>query len=199
MADPLPSGTVFKAPGLELVARHIAGSRRSDILDMGSPCRANVEYLSQYSCVLHIGDISTALADDPEMTVPEEERNVEGVVERLIAYGDDIRFDVIFAWDVFDYLDAVTSTAMMRRIGHYCRTGTLLYLTTSNGDTIPDEPARFTIVDERHLRFDRSGAGTRSGMKYSPRALERIMRGFRLQHSYLLGHEMQGLSLSSHT
>ena len=190
-ADPLASGTVFEAPGLELVVRHIAGSRRSELLDLGSPCRANVEYLSQYSCVLHIEDISRALADDPEMTAPEEERDVEGVVERLIAYEDDIRFDAIFVWDIFDYVDAATSHAIMHRVGRYCRTGTLLYLTTSNGDTIPDEPARFTIVDERHLRFDRSGAGTRSGMKHSARGLERIMRGFRLQHSFLLGHEMQ--------
>ena len=182
---------VFKAPGFELVAGRIAAHQRTVILDLGSPCRANVDYLSQFSCVLYIGDISRALNDDPEMSVPEEERDLEGIVERLIAYGDDIRFDAILSWDVFDYMDTETSTAIMHRIGRYCRTGTLLYLTTSNGDSIPDEPGRYTIVDEQHLRFERRGTGTRTGMKHSPRALERIMRGFRLQHSFLLGHAMQ--------
>ena len=182
---------VIRAPGLELLAGHIARRRRSDILDLGSPSRANVEYLSQFSCVLHIGDVSRALAEDPEMEAPEEERDVEGAVDRAIGFKEHIRFDVIFAWDLFDYLDAATSRAIMRRVGGYCCTGTLLYLTTSNGETIPDRPGRFTIVDERNLRVERVGAGTRSGMRHSPRGLERIMPGFRLHHSFLLGYQMQ--------
>ena len=190
-ADPLSSEMVLKAPGLELVAQQIAGSRRSDILDLGSPCRANVDYLSQFPCTLHIGDMARALADDPEMSAPEEERDVEGVIERLISYKDDIHFDAIFVWDLFDYLDVATIRAITRRVGHYCRTGTLLYLTTSNGETIPDEPGRFTLMDEQHFRFERVGTDTRSGMKHSPRGLERIMPGFRLLHSFLLGHQMQ--------
>ena len=182
---------MFRAPGLELLAGHIARRQRSDILDLGSPSRANVEYLSQFSCVLHIGDVSRALAEDPEMLVPEEERDVEGAVERAIVFKGHIRLDAIFAWDLFDYLDEVTSRAIMRRIGGYCCTGTLLYLTTSNSETIPDLPGRFTIVDERNLRVERLGVGTRSGMKHSPRGLERIMPGFRLHHSFLLGYQMQ--------
>ena len=187
---PVPE-RVFGAPGLELLTGHIARRRRSDILDLGSPSRANVEYLSQFSCVLHIGDVSRVLAEDPEMAAPEEERDVEGVADRAVVFAEHIRFDVIFAWDMFDYLDAVTSRAIMRRVGGHCRTGTLLYLTTSTGESIPDRPGRFTIVDERNLRVERAGLGTRSGVKHSPRGLERIMPGFRLHHSFLLGHQMQ--------
>ena len=190
-AKSLSSGVVFRTPGLELLAGHIAGSRHSGVLDLGPPCRANVEYLSQFSCVLHIGDIPRVLADEPEMAEPEEERDVEGIVERLVEYDDDIRFDTIFVWDLFDYLDFELSRALMRRVGRHCRTGTLLYLVISNGETIPDAPGRFTIVDEQHLRFERLGAGTRSGMRHSPRGLERIMPEFRLQHSFMLEYQMQ--------
>ena len=181
----------FRAPGFEQMAERIAAQRRSGILDLGPPSRVNVEYLSQYPCVLHIGDLFRALADDPDTSVPEEERDPEAIAGRLIAYDDAIRFDAILAWDIFDYLDVATSKAIMGRVGHHCRTGTLLYLTTSNGETIPDQPGRFTILDEQHLRFERRGTGTRDGMKHSPRGLERIMPGFRLQHSFLLGHQMQ--------
>jgi len=62
---------------------------------------------------------------------------------------------------------------------------------TSNRGTIPDEPARYTIVGDPHRRCERRGVGTRDGMRHSARALERIMSGFRLQHSFLLRHEMQ--------
>lgn len=190
---------VFRAPGLELVAKEIAALQRSDILDLGSPCGANVDFLSQFSCVLHIGDAFRTLAEEPEMYVPEEERDpdfederdLEGIAERLLAYRDGTRFDAVFAWDLLDYLDEAASRAVMRRLGHYCRTGTLIYLTTSNRETIPDQPGRFTIVDEQHLRFERVGVGTRNGMRHSPRGLERIMPGFRLQHSFMLGYELQ--------
>ena len=181
----------FKAPGFERVARQIAVSQRSAILDLGPASRANIEYFSQFPCKLHIGDVSRALADEPEMSEPEEERDVEGVAGRVIAYEDDTCFDAIFAWDIFDYLDSATSRALMSRLGHYCRAGTVLYLMTSNRKQIPDEPGQYTIVDDRHLRFERRGAGTRDGMRYSPGGLERIMSGFRLQHSFLLRHEMQ--------
>lgn len=190
---------VFSAPGLERVATRIATSRRSGILDLGPPSRANVEYLSQFSCVLHIGDLFRALDEEPDMLVPvderdpevEDERDLESAAERLLAYKDGTRFDAVFAWNLLDYLDEALSRAVMRRIGRYCRTGTLVYLTISNRETIPDQPGRFTIVDEQHLRFQRVGIGTRSGMQHSPRALQRMMPGFRLQHSFLLRHELQ--------
>ena len=190
-AGPVSPERVLKAPGLGLLAQQIAGVRSSDILDLGPPIPANIDYLSQYPCVLHIGDLARTLTEDPGMSGPEEERDVPSAVGRALAYRDGLRFDAIFVWDLFDYLDAPTVRAVTGRIGRYCRTGTLLYLTTSNSETIPDEPGRFMIVDEQHLRFRRMGMGTRSGMKHSPRGLERIMPGFHLQHSFLLGNDMQ--------
>ena len=190
-ASPLLSEVVFRSPALELIAHQIAGARRSDILDLGTPRGANIDYLSQYPCVLHFGDLPRALTDDPGMSAPEEERDVDRVVGRVIEYRENVRFDAVFVWNLFDYLDASTIRAVTRRMGAYCRTGTLLYLMTSTGETIPDEPGHFTIVDERHLRFQSEGIGTRDGMRYSPRGLERIMPGFRLRHSFLLENDMQ--------
>ena len=189
---------VFKAPGLGLLAQRIAGTRHSDILDLGSPNAANIDYLSQYSCVFHIGDLPRALAEDPGMSGPEEERDVRSAVDRVLAYEDGLRFDAIFVWNLFDYLDAPTVRAVAHRIGQYCRSGTLLYLTTTNSETIPDEPGKFTIVDEQHFRFERAGEGTRSGVTHTPRGLERIMPGFRFQHSFLLDDNIMQDFLFSH-
>ena len=141
--------------------------------------------------MLHFGDLPRALDEDPGMSAPEEERDVAGAVDRVLDYGDGLRFDTVLAWDLFDHLDGSTVAVIARRLGRFCRTGTLLYLTTSNRDTIPDAPGRFTIVDDRNLRFERAGIGTRDGRKHSPRGLERIMPGFHLRHSFLLEHDMQ--------
>ena len=182
---------VFSAPGFELVARCITEHPRPDILDLGPPAQGNIEFLSQFSCVVHVGDVSKVLQADSGMAAPEEACDVENAIESAIVHDDHIRFDVVLVWDLFDYFHESTTRALVHRLGAYCRTGTLLYLTTSNEETIPDQPSRFSIVDERHLRFERLGMGTRSGMRHSPRGLERALPGFRFHHSFLLDHQLQ--------
>lgn len=185
--DPPPAETVFRSPGLELLTRRVAGLRRPRILDLGPPREQTVSYFSQYPCVIHIEDLPRLLAEDPGMSAPEEERDVEGAVERALVHEDGVRFDAILGWDLFDYFDAETVRAITRRVAPRCRTGTILFIMSSNHESIPSEPGRFTIVDERHLHFERMGKVGRTGPGYSPRGLERIMPGFRLQHSFLLG------------
>lgn len=192
--DPPPAEAVFKSPGLELLTRRIASLRRPRILDLGPPREPTVTYFSQYPCVIHIEDLVRTLAEDPGMSAPEapeEERDVEGAVERAIVHEAGVRFDAILGWDLFDYFDAATIRAVTRRLAPYCRAGTILFIMSSNHESIPSEPGRFTIVDDRHLRFERMGEVGRPGPGYSPRGLERIMPDFRLQHSFLLGGGMQ--------
>ena len=190
-ADLPPAEAVFKSPGLELLTRRIASLRRPHILDLGPPREPTIAYFSQYPCVIHIEDLPRTLAEDSGMSAPEEERDVEGAVDRAIVHEDDARFDAILGWDLFDYFDAETIRAVTRRVAPYCRTGTILFIMSSNHESIPSQPGRFTIVDERHLRFERVGEVGRRGPGYSPRGLERIMPDFRLQHSFLLGGGMQ--------
>ena len=190
-ADLPPAEAVFKSPGLELLTRRVASLRRPHILDLGPPREPTVTYFSQYPCVIHIEDLPRTLAEDSGMSAPEEERDVEGAVERAIVHEGGVRFDAILGWDLFDYFDAATIRAVTRRVAPHCRTGTILFIMSSNHESISSSPGRFTIVDERHLRFERTGEVGRTGPGYSPRGLERIMPDFRLQHSFLLGGGMQ--------
>ena len=141
--------------------------------------------------MLHILDLLRVLADDPGMSAPEEERDLGQVMERVVSYDGQARFDAVLGWNLFDYLDEPVIRALMRRVSEYCRSGTLLYIMTSNRDTIPDDPARVIIMDEQHLRLEHTGIGTRDCLKYMPGGLERMMRSFRLQHSHMLGNGLQ--------
>jgi hypothetical protein len=57
---------------------------------------------------------------------------------------------------------------------------------------IPSAPARITMTHGGRLRY-RSAIDSQSipNLNVSPTALERMMPGFRLLHSFLLGEEMQ--------
>ena len=191
LVEPRAGETMLKSPGLKLFTRQIAGVRRPSILDLGPPRGQNVTYFSQWPGVFHIEDLLRTLAEDPEMSAPEEERDVKGAIERAIMHRDGIRFDALLVWNLFDYIDALTIRTIMRRIGRHCRSGTILFMMSSIQETIPDDPGRFTIIDEQHLSFESMGGGGRNGSKHTPLSLERMMPGFRLQHSFLLAGGMQ--------
>ena len=189
--EPQAGEIVFSSPGLKLFTRQIAGARHPGILDFGPPRRENVDHFSQWSCVLYIEDLLRTLTEDPGMSAPEEERDVEEAIERVVTHKDDVRFDAILAWNLFDYIDPPTIRAIMLRIGRHCRPGTILLMMSSIRETIPDDPGRFTIIDEQHLSFRSMGTDGRNGSKHSPLSLERMMPKFRLQHSFMLSVGMQ--------
>ena len=191
LVDPQAGERVLKSPGLKLFTQRSADARRPNILDLGPPRGHNVTYFSPWQCILHIEDLLRTLAEDPEMSAPEEERDVKSAVERAVDHEAGIRFDAILAWDLFDYIDALTIRTTMHRIGRHCRSGTLLFMMCSIREAIPDDPGQFTIIDEQHLNFESLGGGRRNGSKHSPRSLERMMPGFRLQHSFLLAGGLQ--------
>ena len=103
--EPLPAELVLKSPGFEQFTSHFSYERRSAILDLGSPWERNIDFFSQFPCVLHIADLLRVLADDPAMSTPEEERDLQQVIERAISYDGQVRFDAVLGWNVFDYLD----------------------------------------------------------------------------------------------
>ena len=191
LIEPQAGEIMLSSPGLKLFTQQIAGARHPGILDFGPPRRENVSHFSQWSCVLYIEDLLRTLAEDPGMSAPEEERDVEEAIERVILHRDDVRFDAILAWNLFDYIDSSTIRAIMHRIGRHCRPGTILFMMSSIRETIPDNPGRFTIIDDQRISFESMGRNGRSGSKHSPLGLERMMPKFRLQHSFLLSGGMQ--------
>ena len=164
---------------------------RPPILDLGAPVASNIDFLSQFDCVLHIADLHRVLSEDPGMSVPEEERDVDAVVGRVVSYEEHVRFDGILGWNLFDYLDPPIACAISERIARNCHSGTILLMITSTSDTIPDSPGRITIVDTRSLRFERLSPTTRDGARHTPRSLQKLLPGFSLQHSFLLREGMQ--------
>ena len=188
---------MLKSPGLKLFTRQIAGVRRPSILDLGPPRGQNVTYFSQWPGVLHIEDLLRTLAEDPEMSAPEEERDVKGAIERAITQPG--RHPLRCA-------PRLESVRLYRRLDdpddHAPDRAPLPFRHDSVHDvldqeTIPDDPGRFTIVDEQHLSFESMGGGGRNGSKHTPLSLERMMPGFRLQHSFLLAGGMQDYLLQS--
>lgn len=180
-----PGPEVHRSLGL---AALLEGMRRRGqglrILDLGPAVGANVEFLSQLGCKLHIGDLyaSRSSATDGE------ELGVE-FFEQL--FPPDTRFDVVLAWDLFNYLQRKEMARLGAILRRNCRPGALVFALMSIQKQIPAQPYRFRMLEGGELVYERRTGLERPGPRYAPSEIASALKGFRVDRSFLLRHGIQ--------
>jgi hypothetical protein len=156
------------------------------ILDLGSAVGSNVEFLSQLGCKLHIEDLfaSRTAAVGEEILGPE-------FFEQLLAQPDDVKFDVVLAWDLFNYLQRKELAHLATVLRKRCRPGALLLALVSIHKQVPAQPIRFRIQSENELLYEHRTSLERPGPRYAPAELNSLLKGFRVDRSFLLRHGVQ--------
>jgi len=190
-SEPFRVGTeTFRSPALEILLRHLQTQRKHYVLDLGPACGSNVEFLARFGCKLYIADLldgafpGTRVASEP----PRAGREVH---DRLPVAREDAQFDVILAWDLFNYIRSDALQALCGRLRQLRRQGGVLFALISTRSRIPAEPMRFRIVDDRHLSYEVSSLATRRSPRYVSSEMERLLPGFRVTRSFLLRNGMQ--------
>ena len=163
--------------------------RRMQVLDLGSAVGSNVEFLSQFGCKLYIEDLWAALA----ARTPSGEGDLLGpeFFAEFLSIPDDTRFDVIFAWDLFNYLQRKELAQFAIHLRRYCTPGARLFALMSILKTMPAQPYRFKIQDEQHLVYERRTSGERPSPRYVPSEMTDNFKGFHVDRSFLLRHGIQ--------
>jgi hypothetical protein len=110
----------------------------------------------------------------------------------LLKFPADTQFDAVLAWDLLNYLDRREVAALARHVAPLCRSGALLFAMVSILKQAPAEPLRFRILDDgEHLSYEARTAAERPCPRYAPAELAELLRGFRLDRSYLMRHGVQ--------
>ena len=183
---------VFRSPGLELVVERIRSAERPVVLDLGVPSQANLDALAALGSRVWIEDLPGSLVGRaPPPPAEGEKPDWESLVDASLAIDARAQVDAVLAWDVFSYLEREAIGSLVETISRACKPGALLFMTVVTEGDLPDEPARMRIAEDGRLAYAPVGPATRSNPAYTPLALERMMPGFRLQHSFLLGEGMQ--------
>ena len=182
----------YRSLSLAILLDRLQQPGKHQVLDLGAPCGPNVDFFSQVSCVLHIEDLFRSFQ---ELNLPEPNddnaNEREQALGQLFVHDASSRFDIILGWDLFSYFDEPVITTIMRGLTSRCHPGTLLFMMASSQDTIAQLPRSFILSRDGTLSCQSQQPGTQTNPRYSPRALERMMPGFRLLHSFLLGDGMQ--------
>jgi SAM-dependent methyltransferase len=207
--------------GLASLLAGFAGESRLQVLDLGPAVGGNIEFLSHFGCKLYIQDLYPALlplqaataalpapgaatvATIDRAAVREAHETWEplpdadhepGLATRfaeLLDFPQDTRFDAVLIWDLINYLERREVAALARQLARFCRPGAQLFALISILKQIPAEPMRFRILDQEHLAYEPRTAGTRPCPRYAPAELNELLRGFRLDRSFLMRHGIQ--------
>ena len=190
----IPADVEINSPSLGILSKRFPGPGKSQVLDLGAPVTSNVEFFSVGSCRIHVEDLYRHFIapENGAAHLDEEDDPAARLLERALSFDDNARFDLVLAWDLFSYMQPREIELLMSRVARSCRAGALLFLTNSTAVSIPKVPARISMTRVGRMRYQNSLAeGTVANPRYSPIALEGMMPGFRLLHSFLLGENMQ--------
>jgi SAM-dependent methyltransferase len=161
--------------------------RKLQVLDLGSAVGSNVEFLSQYGCKLFIEDLYAALSS----RTTEGDLSGPSFFAEFLALPEETRFDVVLAWDLFDYLQRKELAAFSEQLRHLTHRGALIFALISYHKTIPAQPYRFRIKDEQHLIYERRTGTDRPSPRLAPAEVTNLLKGFRVDRSFLLKHGIQ--------
>jgi hypothetical protein len=120
-----------------------------------------------------------------------EEPGFSARFDRLLAFPDDTLFDAVLIWDLINYLERREVAALARQLARFCRPGAMMFALISILKQIPAEPMRFRILDHETLAYEVKTAATRPCPRYAPAELNELLRGFRLDRSFLMRHGIQ--------
>ena len=189
-----PTNLDFNSPSVGILSQHFLGPGKFRVLDLGAPTRSTLEFFSSNSCRYYVEDLNQYFIEPRKRSEHDngEDDDVADALADALGYEDAARFDLVLGWDLFSYMDRAAIEILMSRVARSCRAGTLLFLTAPTGAMIPSRPARITMNQRGRLDYrSEDGAQSIANPQFSPTALENMMPGFRLLHSFLLGDEMQ--------
>jgi hypothetical protein len=189
-----PPADPIRRPGnrslaLEALLDGLHPESRPAVLDLGPPVAGNVKFLAALSCRVRVADLLRALSSEsPENRRPEA---MGALYERLLPFAPGERFDVLLAWDVFDYMRPDQVASLMTRLTPACGPDTLALVLASTRRQIPAAPLRHRILDRENLAAEGRVEPVRECPRYTQTALARMMPGFKVRRSFLLRNGIQ--------
>ncbi len=181
---------VHKSLGLNALLGAVRGDRSYSVLDLGPALEANVRFWSQFSCRLHILDFYQSYREWKAAVVTEE-RSGEAAFSALFPFYDETAFDIILAWDIFNYFDLRELKALVQRLSRWCRPGTRLFALISSLPNISASPTIFRILNREQMTYEIPNQETRPCPRHQPRDMAKLMAGFAVSSSFLLHHGIQ--------
>ena len=184
--------TAFRAPlfsdlvaGLEVDERHV-------VLDLGAASTEMLALLGRSRCRVEVADLAHFGGID-YLNTQEPGPDLVGAVDSWLPNGlSNEAIDLVFCWDLPNYLTLTALSALMAAIGQRALPGALAHAMIFYADRdMKAHPGRFVPTADGEL-IDLSGPGEAiAAPRYSPEDLGKNMGRFEIDRARLLGNGMQ--------
>jgi len=169
--------------------RHEREMLRS-ILDLGRPCGDNVAFFSKLRCKLYIADFFRSLTEDGARARLDAGA-FRAACSRHLDFAAETRFDLILAWDLFNYLELSEVEILMRHLERFSDRWTRVLALVAIYQKVPDQPFEFRVLADDRLRFETVSDRLRPAPRHKEPDLVSRMRGFEVESCLLLRHGMR--------
>lgn len=186
-----PEPEVHRSLALAALFAELPPESRVHVLDLGAAVGANVEFLAgRFVCKLQVGDLYRSLVADAARFA-DPETDLVALFRAVLPAPPGRRFDLVFAWDLVDYLTKPQIRALSTVLAERCRPGARLFLMVATGKEIAQTPLRYLFHDEASLIYRDRSPHTRPGPRYRPAEIDELTPGFTVDRTFLLRHGVQ--------
>lgn len=176
-----------RSPGLAALAEELSKRRTGAVLDLGASFGENLRFLSRFSSNIVIRDLVSARGE--RLNGPRA--SLFQIDVDTLDVADETLYDVILLWDLLHYVDRSDRERFVARIAELSRPGALMLLLASGSTPIPLTPVKFKIQDGANLVYEVQTERRSPSPHFTPRSVERLMKGYRPVRFFQLRNGLQ--------
>jgi hypothetical protein len=179
-----PEPVLNTSLGLQALCRRLQNTEAFSILDLGPVRSGNVDFWSRFRPFLFIADLRSSLPLPPSPS--DESEFVAPDWDTLLGLPENQNYDVILAWDLFNYMELPAVSSLIAYLKRFCRPGAICLVLIFDQKEMPDKITVYQIADDSHLRYEYGSMDRRACPRHQPRALAGVMSPFNVSDSFRL-------------
>lgn len=189
---PTPAPAAFRAPLFQDLVAQLGPTERHVVLDLGTASTGMLALLGRSRCRVEIADLAHFGGIDQLNGMKPGAELAAAADELLPAPLPGNAFDLVFCWDLPNYLTLDALSALMSAIRRRMRPGALAHtLIYYSRREMGEQPGRFVPNEHGELIDCNAAHATIAAPRYSPEDLDKSMSGFTLDRARLLSNGMQ--------
>lgn len=179
----------FNAPLFRSLLEKLKNRERRVVLDLGAARAQTVALFSQFRCRLEIADVAGGLE---ALNVVTEPKRLHHAAEALLPRRRAEPADIVFCWDILNYLERPAMQAIMSSVAARAKRGTLIHALIVYSEThMTAQPGCYVPQDDYSLLNVAAGPENRPAPRYSPEDLSLCLPDYAIDRVMLLGNGMQ--------
>ena len=176
---------IYRSPGLEEALRGTPDDGSCKVLDLGPSVADNVEFVSSFASYLQIID---AIGRDPTASGLQDSgfRRLSALQELVDQHRRS--FSLVLMWDVLNYVSIAQAGRILESVAELCLPGARLHAIVFATNTMAAIPNRYRIIEGARIAYEPSTTEQLGAPDLPPAAVEKLLQGFRVEHSFVLQH-----------